>query len=211
MKLSRRLCLIAIALGAGIAQSAGATQIGYGAGLVGADSLDSSGARTNVTDFSVLLSAGTYTVESFEFQGEASGYSVLPFLATLTGTDQYTPLWVGSSVTANTGSVLATYVPGTQQFTLLSAATVFAGFQQSGPTVSYYNNGPSPTDHGAGPGVGDMTIAVGVPTAVFSSPDLDRTYAYAVNVVPEPATALLLAAGLAGLAAAGRRRSLHSN
>ncbi|MHC4179895.1 MAG: PEP-CTERM sorting domain-containing protein [Planctomycetota bacterium] len=30
----------------------------------------------------------------------------------------------------------------------------------------------------------------------------------AVSVVPEPTTALLLAAGLAGLAAAGRRRRL---
>jgi len=91
--------------------------------------------------------------------------------------------------------------------------------------VSWTNIGGFPTAFGWSQGVFDLSSLTSLddqPTVIFrlstgsgsssgnfANGNLDNVVVEATSVIPEPTTALLLATGLAGLAAAGRRRSLH--
>ena len=77
-------------------------------------------------------------------------------------------------------------------------------------TTGVIRVGMDPTQvHGsAGPGVLNLVTPISVRTNIGAIPQLDIGYARLVlHYVPEPAAAVLLAIGIAALAAGGRARS----
>lgn len=183
-----------------------AVQIGAGSGIP-AGILDSAGSRLNI-DNTVFpnLPAATYDVVDFEYSASANPGNLQPFLAALTGANQYTVLWVGPTASSpGAGINTVPYAPGTEQFTLGAATDVYAGFNASSNTVFF---GAGLTDHN-NPAL--FGITPGSVIGPFTNNNLGRSYAFEINVaraqniIPEPATASLGLLALSGLAMRRRR------
>ncbi|MCA9271133.1 MAG: hypothetical protein KDA41_21775, partial [Planctomycetales bacterium] len=186
-----RLAAVATAAFVCSAASAVAADVLVGPGIVSTGGADS-GERLNIDQAnpSATLAPGTYNVSDFSFWSTATTGSVTPFLAQQRSGDSYTTLWVGSPVaTGATGLSGAAYTAGTEQFTLVNSAQVFAGhFMSSGARVAF--DGSSTTDHD------NSFSALSAPNQVvggFSNPNLARAYSFGVNVDNVSATS---AAGL---------------
>ena len=176
-------------------------QVGAGSGLA-AGSVDSAGSRLNI-DNTIFpnLATGTYDVLDFEYSASTNRGNVQPFLAVLTGTDMYDVIWVGPTMASPVlgGIETVSFGLGTQQFTLAAATDVYAGFNASSNTVYF---GAGTTDHNTS---ADFGIVVGDSIGPFSHNDLNRSYAFEINVeqsaIPEPTTFIVWS--LLGLSAVG--------
>lgn len=167
------------------------------------------GPRTNVDEgYSHVLSAGKYRATDFSFAFGRNG-SVTPFLAKLTGDNQYEVLAVGDTVTVTGSGAMSVVFGGTDFFVLDAPTRIYGGIvNPTGDNPIYLNDGTSPflTDHSGG---AKLVSPVGRVLSGFSNPNLGRTYAFAINVqaVPEPGTLLMALIGLLGLTLIVRRRS----
>jgi len=198
------VAMASVALMAGPASAA--MVIGPGAGITNALQQDTPGEeRLNVdrTTF-VTLPAGEYEVEDWRLNvfSNTEGGTITPML--LSGApSSYTTVWLGSAFDPTSNGVQTVVETGT--FTLAASTDIYAGFftagTGSGIIALDQNNvgtGSSTTDHDnsfvAPTGTGQTVSA-------FSHTNLRRTYAFEVNVVPipEPATMMMLAAGLPAL------------
>ncbi|MGB1131296.1 MAG: Ig-like domain-containing protein, partial [Haloferula sp.] len=172
-------------------------QIGPGADLAGASSSDGAGGeRLNIAlsspagDDFVTLPAGTYTVVDFQLSvddhnaGIDGAGTVAPML--LTGSSgSWTTLWVGGDVdpTSNGVQTAASYPPDGETFTLSETADVYAGIftKNQGSAIPSTNLSVGRTDHDssfvAPSGPGETVNGI-------SNPNLQRAYAFEVNVVP---------------------------
>lgn len=188
--------------------SADAQQVGAG-NTIPNDELDSSGGRINIdTSTPLTLAPGTYTASLFNFDAGTVG-DVTPFLATLTSDNLYQAIAVGDDL-AVTGLNTDASAPfgGSAIFTLTATTTVYAGIASDTQNPIFLDNNTSPfTDHeGGGQPASSYVVTLGgqvPPDGNFSNPDLGRTYAFSVTVVPEPTT---LAGVLVVGAALGLRR-----
>jgi len=193
-------------LGGFMSANAMSIQVGAGSGLpaAGLDTLNSGG-RLNI-DNTIFpnLALGIYDVVDYEYSASTNVGNVQPFLAALTGVNQYTVLWVGpTDVSPLLGGIVTTpYGTGTETFTLAAATDVYAGFNSSNSTVFF---GAGTTDHNNPDLFG---IGVGSVIGNFTNNDLQRSYAFEINVapIPEPGTWLLMGTGLIGLIGFGWRK-----
>jgi hypothetical protein len=131
-----------------LAVDASVIQVGAGAGLSPATSLDSTGSRLNI-DKAIHpdLTAGVaYDVVSFQYKASGNVGNVQPFLARSTGASTYEVLWVGPTIASpeSGGIVTISYDLGTQQLTPAQAADVYAGFNAATNTIYH---GAGTTDH----------------------------------------------------------------
>ena len=181
-----------------------------GAGItIPNDELDGGGGRINVdTSNPLTLGPGTYTASLFNFDAGQSG-DVTPFLATLTSGDLYEAIAVGADQTVS-GVMTDASVPfgGSATFTLTATTTIYAGIASDTQNPIFLDNGTGPfTEHeGGGQPASSYVVTLGGPVppdGSFSNPNLARTYAFSVTVVPEPTT---FAAALLGSLVLGLRR-----
>jgi len=164
------------------------------------------------------LAAGIYDVTDFGYLAAHGTSDLQPFLAKLTGdVNVFEVLWIGPTIAAAGTNAITTvpYAAGTEQFTLAEATDVYAGYNGVDNPVRWARRsaaagGPDgPTAHNDG----DFSIVVGGDTPSFAgaSPNINRTYAFEINVdqvaaIPEPSSLLLATIALAGLVCAFRRR-----
>jgi hypothetical protein len=176
-----------------------------GPGILSVDGVDG-GDRLNVDQAHPLtLTAGTYDVTDFSFNGTTATGTVTPFLVRLLADNSYQTVWVGQGVA---GLVGASRTDPTGSFTLAGGDTLYAGFYTAGgATVAYTEAAGRPP----GFGLTDHDNAFTGPTAAgqsvdtFSNPDLARQYSFDISVAaPEPGAFSLLA--LAAIPAMARRR-----
>jgi hypothetical protein len=194
-----------------------ATAISIGAGTaIPLEVVDTpnNGPRINVDEsYAVTLEAGTYQATSFSFAAGQNG-DVIPFLARLTGNNpnEYEIIALGAQADI-TGAPVTQTVPfgGSDTFSLAGSTTVFAGFTNSpsSPHNPVYldNNTAETTDHDnaieqAITSVGQL---IGSPANPMSHANLGRTYAFSIEVVPEPSALALLGFGLGLMALVLRR------
>ena len=208
---------------AGLAISANAATVGAGVGILtqaGANNAFDTPAtattdqsRQNLDDkFFVTLPAGTYIATTWQYNAGQAG-QVIPYLAVLTGADAYQIVAVGSTQTITGGFGVNTTVTfgGSSTFTLGAATNLYAGI--TNPKVAGSQN-PINTNLASGSTVdhdnnadGNMSPAVlGGAVNGFGHANLARSYAFSINVVPEPTTALLSSLGVVGLLFGTRRR-----
>lgn len=193
-------------LAAGTLTTNASTTIGPGAALANPYTGDG-GAPTNVDRGApASISAGTYNVTDFDVKINNVGGGVTPFLA-IGSPSSYTTIWFGPTFTpSSTGVQNISYTLGTQQFTLPSGQTVYAGFDSVGfPTVAW--GGAGLTDHNGPDGMN--VTSVGQTLSGFTHPGLGRQYHFDIVVeqVPEPTSALLLLGSGAMLLLRRRRRA----
>lgn len=206
-----RTTLAALAAIICVATSADAQTIGAGTGIAN-DEVDTpnTGGRINLDNTTpISLAAGTYTATLFTFDAGQSG-DVTPFLAFETTPNVFQAIAVGATQNL-LGFEQDTSVPfgGSAVFTLATTTTVFAGITSSVQNPIFLDNGVGLTDHEAA-GAASYTVTVGgtvPPDGVFSNPDLGRTYAFSVTVVPEPSSLGLALLGATGLLGMRRRRA----
>lgn len=194
--------------------------------------MDSSGTRANF-DYTdpITLSAGSYTLSSFQFEASQSGDAV-PVLATVSGgaagsgSETYSIIATGSDTSVNAAGLYST--AENDIFTIPAGGeTVYAGFvNETAQPVDWAFVGPN-TDAHFNPGqdlltgnnpaeVGDQFAESGggggssaTSTAAY---ELNREYQFNISVtpivVPEPASIVLLCGGVVALGAfrRGRRR-----
>ena len=186
-----------------------AAGVGAGSGINGALAQDTPGQdRLNVDLLFSTLAAGTYSVSdwSLNVRDNAQGGTITPMLL-IGAPGNYTTLWVGSAFDPSSNG--AQTVSESGSFTLAATTEVYAGFFTQGGgsgiiALDSNNSGAgnfSLTDHDTA-----FTAPAGIGESVtgISNPALGRTYAFEINVVPEPSTFGLL--GLAGIALITRRR-----
>ena len=139
------------------------------------------------------LSAGTYAVKDWKLKvfDHTEGGTLTPMLL-IGKPPSYTTVWIGSPFDPTSNGIQT--VKGSGAFTLASATNVYAGFFTAGTgsgiiALDQFNegNGRSRYDH---------TNSFKAPTgpgqavATFTHPDLERTYAFEINVIPgDPASA----------------------
>jgi hypothetical protein len=172
------------------------------------------GPRINIDEFyTATLNAGTYKATTFSYAAGQDG-DAIPFLASLTGANpnEYQIIALGGTVNI-TGTPVTQTVPfgGSDTFTLTGQTTVFAGFTNS-PTSPHNpiyldNNTAATTDHDNVIEVPITSVGqlVGSPSTPMSHANLGRTYAFSIQVVPEPTGLSLLALGVAALTFVARR------
>lgn len=193
-----------------VAASAGAQTIGAGTGIAN-DEVDTpaTGGRINLDNTTPLtLGPGTYNATLFTFDAGQSG-DVTPFLARETSPNVFQAIAVGATQNL-LGFEQDTSVPfgGSAVFTLATTTTVFAGITSNVQNPIFLDNGVGLTDHEAA-GAPSYTVTVGgtvPPDGSFSNPDLGRTYAFSVTVVPEPSSIGLILLGATSLLGMRRRR-----
>jgi len=182
---------------------AGAQTIGAGTNIAN-DEVDTSntGGRINVDNSNpISLAAGTYVASLFKFDAGQPG-DVTPFLAVETSANVFRAVAVGATQNL-LGTELDTTLPfgGSTTFTLSAPTVVFAGITSTTQNPIFLDNGVGLTDHEAA-GAPSYVVTVGgtvPPDGNFSNPDLGRTYAFSITVIPEPcsiALALFCAVGL---------------
>jgi hypothetical protein len=167
------------------------------------------GDRLNIdTGHPLTISAGTYNVDDFSFNGTAATGTVTPFLVRLTGSHTYQTVWVGGAVNDAIGGVS---VDPTGGFTLGASDTLYAGFYTSGGGFVAFS-GVGGTGSPASFGLTDHDSSFTGPTTAgdtiggFSNPDLTRQYSFSIGVsVPEPTSLGVVL--LSGLLLMRRRRS----
>ena len=191
-----------------VTASAHAQIIGAGTAIAN-DEVDTpgTGGRINLDNSNpISFAAGTYRASLFTFDAGQSG-DVTPFLAVETSPNVFQAIAVGATQNL-LGSELDTSVPfgGSAVFTLAATTIVFAGITSETQNPIFLDNGVGLTDHEAA-GAPSYTVTVGgtvPPDGVFSNPNLGRTYAFSVTVVPEPSSIGLGLLGAIGFF--GRRR-----
>ena len=208
--------LVAIALTFGLIASSNAETIGAGIGI-----LDLPGANNTVdtpTDgtndqshqnldqsFTVTLDAGVYEGSTWSYRAGQTG-SVIPYIAFATGPDSYEILAVGDQVDIDSAGldVDATVPFGGDPFELTGSTELFAGIVN--PTVAgsqnpiYTNlNSGSTMDHDNNADGNMSPAVVGGTVDGFGHTNLGRSYAFSIDVVPEPTAATLIVTVLAGL------------
>lgn len=200
--LPRALCGLLLALlllAGGTLTTNAATTLGPGATLAGPST--DSGVPTNVDRLvTAVLSAGTYNVTDFNVRINVfgDGRGVTPFLA-IGSPSSYTTLWLGPTFTpSSTGVQNISYALGTEQFTLLSEQTLYAGFDSVDLASVGVQTSGGLTDHNSLDGMN--VTSVGQTLSGFSNPGLNYRYSFDIVVaaVPEPSRALLLLGGLMG-------------
>lgn len=195
-----------------LAHEAGAVPIQIGNTPVSTGNIDS-GTPTNIDlNNPMVLPAGTYTIIDFNsaVTGADGTRGLVPLLVT-GSPSTYTTIWVGPTFTPGTSGIQnVTYTPNSQTFTLLSAATVYAGANSvNGPLLDFQGGGS--TDHKGSPGFGP--IVVNQVLTGFTNPGLGRTYSFNLMVdlapppAPEPSSLALLSLGLVGVITHRRRKS----
>ena len=167
----------------------------------------------NVSAIGTVLEAGEYDVENFAFNVHevGNGGGVVPFLATQTETGAKV-IWVGSEVTGITTTGVNDVTYAGQSFILDTASTIYAGFTQDdfgysdaaadveaappgflGGTQVGFAHGGSVTVHSNlyDPAVLlpnnitiDLSVGDELNLADASAPNLERTYAFEINVAP---------------------------
>ena len=150
----------------------------------------------------------------FNFDAGLDG-DVTPFLAIDNGAGAYTAIAVGTDVAAVIGQDQSLPFGGSNTFTLGATTTVFAGIASDVQNPIFLDDGTGPfTDHEGG-GQAASTYIVTLNGTVpgdgsFSNPDLNRTYAFSIEVeavaVPEPSTLALGGLGVLGGLIMWRRR-----
>jgi hypothetical protein len=170
--------------------------LGAGTNLDGATGREGTGTRLNIDDYHTQsLSAGTYTIENFEFLARVqnstdatSGGSVVPFLAIHNGTNYQiiwrgTPTDVPTNLTGNQSAVVSGSTAGS--FTLASDAVVYSGFYTQGvAAVAYNNTYANPrTDHANTTSITNFAInSIGAALTGISLSDQNRSYAQSISV-----------------------------
>ena len=194
MKTNHALCGLLsglLLLAAGITQTHGSIILGPSVAIF-ANHID--GATPTIFDRTVTgsFSAGTYDVTNFDVRIDAfgGGKGATPFLATGTPTT-YTTIWVGPTFTpTSTGVQNISYTLGTQQFTLPSGQTVFAGFDSvGGPLVDVAGSG-GVADYVAT----DISVTTSGQTINTEGQGAPFRYSFDIGVAaaPEPTSAVLL-------------------
>ncbi len=162
-------------------------------------------------DFTATLGPGTYEGAVWTYQAGQTG-SVIPYIAFSTGADSYEILAVGTQVDVDSSglNVDVTVLFGGSPFTLTSSTEIFGGIVN--PTVAGSQN-PIWTNLNSGNTVdhdnnadGNLSPAVvGGTVDGFGHANLARSYAFSIDVVPEPSTGLMITV-LSGLAVFVMRR-----
>ena len=181
------------------------TTIGAGTGIAytSVDTVNT-GPRTNVDrGSSLILEPGSYEAMDFSFAYGQSG-AAIPFLARWIDEGEYEILAVGDPQTVTGSGLLTVDFGGESRFVLDEPTRILAGFTGVNGfdnPVSYQNGTPTGTSHRSGA----VSAVVGQTVSGFSYLNLGRTYAFAITVVPEPSSIMILAA-LVGLLAVRRRQ-----
>lgn len=214
---------LAILATAVMASNAHATSIGAGIGILDLPNPNNTfdtpsdgtndQSRINIDDtFTAMLGPGEYDVASWSFRAGQTG-SVIPFLAFETAPDVYQFLVTGNQVDVDAGGLDSdTTVPfGDTGFTLDAETEVFAGILNppaagmQNPVYTNLNSG-STVDHDNNNNGGvQSALDTGV-SQNFGHGNLARSYAFSIEVVPEPSSSLLVLTALAGLVAFKLRR-----
>jgi hypothetical protein len=212
MKIHRVLALSAalaacFAASVDIARAGFMTSVGPGTSIPH-NSVDGTPGRTNV-DLSnpVLLPAGDYAATFFNYDSGLAS-DVQPFLASANGAHSYLVLAAGDVRNLPGASENQTIAfGGSNTFTLGATTTVYAGITSSGLNPIPFDSlsaGSYTTDHDQS----GSQVFVGQTLASFNAPDNPRRYSFSIDVVPEPSSIVLAAAGIAGLLfAAWRKRT----
>ena len=209
--------LIAFAITLGLVASSHAQTIGAGTGILSLpdpnNQVDTSTdgttdqSRQNLDqDFTATLPAGTYEGDTWTYQAGQTG-SVIPYIAFATGDDSYEILAVGIQVDVDdSGLNVDVTVPfGGDPFTLAASTEIFGGIVNpteagsQNPIWTNLNSGNT-MDHDNNADGNLSPAVVGGTVDGFGHANLARSYAFSIDVVPEPSTALLLTTVLAGLA-----------
>jgi hypothetical protein len=227
MKLCGVKKLVAVAIGLcvtfGQIHSSKAETIGAGIGilnLAGANNTvdtPSDGttdqSRQNVDkSFTATLGPGVFSGSNWSYRAGQTG-SVIPYIARSTGNFTYEILAVGSQVDigADGLDIDVTLPFGGSSFTLTEPTELFAGIVN--PTVPgsqnpIYTNLASGSlmDHDNNADGNLSPAVVGGTVGGLGHTNLPRSYAFSIDVVPEPSSLALVITALVGGAAAFRKR-----
>lgn len=208
--------LVAFSLTFGLIASSHAQTIGAGIGILdlpGADNTvdtptdgNNDQSRQNLDQtFTATLDAGVYEGSTWSYRAGQTG-SVIPYIAFATGPDSYEILAVGAQVDIDSAGLdVDVTVPfGGAPFELTGPTELFAGIVNptgvgsQNPIYTNLNSG-STMDHDNNNDGAMSPAVVGGAVDGFGHANLARSYAFSIDIVPEPTAATLFVTVLAGL------------
>ena len=163
--------------------------------------------------FTATLGAGDYTADSWSFRAGTTG-SVTPYLATRTGDHTYEIIAVGDQVDVAADGVDVDWSGAfgvNNSFSLGAETEVFGGIVNptepgsQNPVYTNLNSGSFMDHDNNVDGMLSLPVVGGAVDGLGHT-DLPRSYAFSINIVPEPATFSILGIGLIGLGVMARRR-----